>query len=152
MTRDFVSFSGEACALAFVRVDSVQVFGICLQSGRRSVSGEGASKPQRDFPRVTAPRRAASNAITRPRPEFVLCVFAPRGFLVVPAFAVLLAAVHGRSHLGSYGSACELKGADACGDDDGEARGCAKVLRRKRKEESMEPTAIGSISSALLGV
>ena len=29
------------------------VFG--LQSGRSSVSGEGGSKPQRDFPRVTAP-------------------------------------------------------------------------------------------------
>ena len=107
------------------------MFSIWLQSGRSSVSGEGASKPQRDFPRVTAPRRADSNAITRPRPELFFVSSLPVVFLVVSAFAVLLAAVHGQSHLGSYGSACELKGAGACGDDNGAERG-ARVRRRAK--------------------
>ena len=98
------------------------------------MSGEGASKPQRDFPRVTAPRRADSNAITRPRPELFFVSSLPVVFLVVSAFAVLLAAVYGRSHLGSYGSACELKGAGACGDDNGEERGRARTSENERKE------------------
>ena len=50
------------------------------------------------------------------------------------AFAVLLAAVYGQSHLGSYGSARELKGAGACGDDNGAERGCARTSKSERKE------------------
>ena len=118
------------------------MFSIWLQSGRSSVSGEGASKPQRDFPRVTAPRRADSNAITRPRPELFFVSSLPVVFLVVSAFAVLLAAVHGQSHLGSYGSACELKGAGACGDDDGEERGRARTSKSERKETVVIQTVL----------
>ena len=54
-----------------------------LQSGRSSVSGEGASKPQRDFPRVTAPRREAANKRSLVRDRSCLRVDrAPRVFLV----------------------------------------------------------------------
>ena len=60
----------------------------------------------------------------------------------MPTFAVLLAAVHGRSYLGSYGSACELKGAGACGDDDGEERGCARTSKSERKETVVIQTVL----------
>ena len=61
---------------------------------------------------------------------------------MVSTFAVLLAAVHGRSHLGSYGSACELKGAGACGDDDGEERGRARTSKSERKETVVIQTVL----------
>ena len=58
----------ESCVFSPVELVSFSVIGltpcVCLAFGSRavesSVSGEGASKPQRDFPRVTAPRREAS--------------------------------------------------------------------------------------------
>ncbi len=53
---------------------------------------------------------------------------------MVSTFAVLLAAVQGRSYLGSYGSACELEGAGACGDDNGAERGVARTSENERKE------------------
>ena len=61
---------------------------------------------------------------------------------MVSAFAVLLAAVHGQSHLGSYGSACELKGAGACDDDDGEERGRARTAKSERKEAVVIQTVL----------
>ena len=50
---------------------------MCLAPGSRavesSVSGEGASKPQRDFPRVTAPRREASKFCDHSSATGVVC-------------------------------------------------------------------------------
>ena len=61
---------------------------------------------------------------------------------MVSTFAVLLAAVHGPSYLGSYGSACELKGAGACGDDNGAERGCARTSKSERKETVVIQTVL----------
>ena len=58
------------------------------------------------------------------------------------AFAVLLAAVQGQLHLGSHGSARELKGAGACGDDDGAERGCARTSKSERKETVVIQTVL----------
>ena len=66
----------------------------------------------------------------------------PVVFRVVSAFAVLLAAVYGQSHLGSYGSARELKGAGACGDDNGVERGCARTSKSERKEAVVIQTVL----------
>ncbi len=66
----------------------------------------------------------------------------PVVLLVVSAFAVLLAAVYGQSHLGSYWSARELKGGGACGDDNGAERGCARTSKSERKETAVIQTVL----------
>ena len=94
--------------------------------GRLNPSVTSQESPRHDEQIVT-------RSLVRDRSSFSV-FFAPRGLLVVSTFAVLLAAVHGQSYLGSYGSACELKGAGACGDDDGEERGRARTSENERKE------------------
>ena len=71
-------FSGRAVPFLSAWIDSIRVFDIWLQSGRSSVSGEGASKPQRDFPRVTAPRREASKFCDHSSATGVVCASSSR--------------------------------------------------------------------------
>ena len=104
--------------------------------GRLNPSVTSQESPRHD-------EQILTRSLVRDRSSFSV-FFAPRGLLVVSTFAVLLAAVHGRSHLGSYGSACELKGAGACGDDEGEERGCAKTLTNERKETVVIRPVLGT--------
>ena len=102
--------------------------------GRLNPSVTSQESPRHD-------EQILTRSLVRDRSSFSVS-FAPRGLLVVSTFAVLLAPVHGRSHLGSYGSACELKGAGACGDDDGEERGRARTSKSERKETVVIQTVL----------
>ena len=125
------------------RIDSVLVFGIWLQSGRSSVSGEGASKPQRDFPRVTAPRRAASKlrSLVRDRSSlFVLSRLHRMFFKFV--FATSLWPSKGGQATALTGVPASSRGrasASATGEENG---GCAILLEQQTKSDGGDPTVL----------